>query len=163
MTGSFSDPDALPAPSCDLIQLSNDLMRLLHAVDCYPNVSFSSIAMLSMKLTARNILTHDPSLSFLYVQGGLYEGAFAIEAARRYEEVWLPILQKTPETVNLIPPVDIAFAALVHRLNPSAFQADMAKLGIKQLDSKGKPWPSPNPFDFTDGIVQVRMTHDNGS
>ena len=95
--------------------------------------------------------SHNASLPFSYIQGGIYEGAFAIEAARRYEEVWLPILQKTPETVNLIPPVDIAFAALVHRVNPSAFQADMAKLGIKQLDSKGKPWPSPNPFDFTDG------------
>lgn len=85
-------------------------------------------------------------------QGGLYEGAYAVEAARRYKEIWLPLLAKTHENVQLIPPLDIAFAGYIHKLNPTAYQADMTRLGIRQSDSKGQPWPI-DPFDFTDGVV----------
>ena len=62
----------------------------------------------------------------------MYSGPYAIEAARRYEEVWLPMLaDRTPEEfARMVPPLDVAFAWLVHRLNPVAYVKDLQALSV---------------------------------
>lgn len=56
--------------------------------------------------------------------GGLYVGAGCAEAVRRYTQLWLPLLNNTPEheRASLIPPLDVAFAWLSHRLAPAAYE-----------------------------------------
>lgn len=69
------------AYSSSLVTDSKDLTVLLHAVDCWPNVC-------CVDHTAAHARDSLSSLS----QGGLYHGAYAVEAARRYEQIWLPLL-----------------------------------------------------------------------
>lgn len=72
--------------------------------------------------------------------GGLYSGCWAREAARRYEQYWLPLLAATEDQAArdaLVPPLDVAYAWLVHRLSPLTYERDCVALFGKALD------PSP--------------------
>ncbi|KAL3161757.1 hypothetical protein ABBQ38_008852 [Trebouxia sp. C0009 RCD-2024] len=95
-------------------------LKLLHAVDCFPG------------------------------NGGLYEGRGAANAVQRYQTQWLPLLasalKEGLDTSKLIPPLDIAFAWHVHRLNPVAYAADCqhAVGSVIQVDGV-------QAFKFSDG------------
>lgn len=81
--------------------------------------------------------------------GGLYDGLYAHEAVRRYEQHWLPMLHKMPPGPKrdaMIPPLDVAYAWLCHRLNPHAYSADCMRLFGTIL------WPSDQQaLAFGDG------------
>lgn len=50
--------------------------------------------------------------------GGLYTGAWAQAAVRRYLRLWLPLLSHHPdpaERESLIPPLDVALVWMLHR------------------------------------------------
>lgn len=71
------------------------------------------------------------NLSAMAIQGGLYSGPYAVEAARRYEQIWLPMLAQGSslcDSFSAIPPLDVAFTWLVHRLNPAAYAADIKRI-----------------------------------
>jgi hypothetical protein len=76
-----------------------------------------------------------PLVDSLY-PGGLYEGPYARQAAARYESVWLPLLASSPpeEAAALVPPIDVAYAWLCHRLAPTAYAADCQKCFGRALD-----------------------------
>jgi hypothetical protein len=84
--------------------------------------------------------------------GGLYSGPFAEAAARRYEQIWLPLLAATAakseaEAGELVPPLDVAYAWLCHRLAPAAYEADCKRLFGRTLD----PLSSDQALAFDDG------------
>jgi hypothetical protein len=59
--------------------------------------------------------------------GGMYSGPWAMEAVRRYEHLWLPLLAAVGKddaaaAAGLVPPLDVAFAWLVHRLDPVHYE-----------------------------------------
>jgi hypothetical protein len=87
-------------------------------------------------------------LQTVYLQGGLYHGPYAFEAARRYEQIWLPLLALSKakgNTRELIPPLDIAFAWLIHRLHPVKYAQDCKDLLGAELEETGF-----NRFNFAD-------------
>lgn len=95
-------------------------LKLLHAVDCFPG------------------------------NGGLYEGRSAANAVERYHTVWLPLLasalKEGLDTSKLVPPLDIAFAWHVHRLNPVAYAADCQHAVGTVIHVDGE-----QAFKFSDG------------
>ncbi|KAG2432249.1 hypothetical protein HXX76_009167 [Chlamydomonas incerta] len=94
-----------------------DFLRLLHAADTFP-------------------------------RGGLYSGYYAIQAALRYERYWAELL-KTQRLgkggAAILPPLDVAYAWLVHRQNPAGYKAAMRALGVKQPH----PVTSEQAFGFS--------------
>lgn len=58
--------------------------------------------------------------------GGLYDGIYAQLAIQRYMQIWLPLLCATPmpERAALVPPLDVAFVWLAHRLAPQSYTDD---------------------------------------
>ena len=116
----------LPSLSVDLVQYSTQLLRLLHAADVWP-------------------------------LGGLYKGLYAYEAARRYVSIWLPLMascRDDEDRQKLIPPLDIQFVWLVHRLSPISYQCDTKALnGGEPMNALPSSDPLLGPFSFTDGLV----------
>ncbi|MEW5308409.1 MAG: hypothetical protein WDW38_000373 [Sanguina aurantia] len=84
----------------DLVTDAHSLYKLLHAADCFP------------------------------APGGLYDGVYAQLAIQRYMQIWLPLLCATPmpERAALVPPLDVAFVWLAHRLAPQSYEQDCAAL-----------------------------------
>jgi hypothetical protein len=96
--------DQSPATSCAA------LLRLLHAVDCFPRGNYKLVTMnkFAIEPLARTRLsTARPRLAALRV-GGLYTGYYAVAAASRYERFWTEIMKWNVSTA--MPPLDIAFA-----------------------------------------------------
>lgn len=80
----------------------------------------------------------------------------------------MPIIVALPEDQlpYLIPPLDIAYAWLVHRLNPTVYKADIKRLssGIDKIPSPGLDVLKystilPGPFAFSDGIRGYFSSH----
>lgn len=71
-----------------------------------------------------------PPLLHLAVPGGLYDGVYAQLAIQRYMQIWLPLLCATPmpERAALVPPLDVAFVWLAHRLAPQSYEQDCTAL-----------------------------------
>ncbi|KAG2432250.1 hypothetical protein HXX76_009168 [Chlamydomonas incerta] len=79
-------------------------LRLLHAADAFP-------------------------------RGGLYTGYYALQAAVRYERFWTTLVGRQRQGVAgapVLPPLDVAFAWLVHRQDPAGYQAAMRALGVER-------------------------------
>ena len=55
----------------------------------------------------------------------LYSGRGMQLAIFRYETLWLPLLAKHPEEVDLAAPLDVAWVWLMHSLAPSKYGADV--------------------------------------
>jgi hypothetical protein len=86
------------------------------------------------------------------ITGGLYYGPCAEAAARRYEQHWLPLLasataKSEADAGQLVPPLDIAYAWLCHRLAPAAYEADCQRLFGRPLD----PVNAEQALSFDDG------------
>jgi hypothetical protein len=86
------------------------------------------------------------------ITGGLYSGPCAEAAARRYEQIWLPLLADTAAKSEaaageLVPPLDVAYAWLCHRLAPAAYEADCQRLFGRTLD----PVNAKQALAFDDG------------
>ncbi|KAG2432248.1 hypothetical protein HXX76_009166 [Chlamydomonas incerta] len=94
-----------------------DFLRLLHAADTFP-------------------------------RGGLYSGYYAIQAAQRYERYWAEVLKTQPlgkGGAAILPPLDVAYAWLVHRQDPAGYKAAMTALGVE----KRHPASSDQAFGFS--------------
>ncbi|KAG2432247.1 hypothetical protein HXX76_009165 [Chlamydomonas incerta] len=94
-----------------------DFLRLLHAADTFP-------------------------------RGGLYSGYYAIQAALRYERYWAEVLKTQPlgkGGAAILPPLDVAYAWLVHRQDPAGYKAAMTALGVE----KRHPASSDQAFGFS--------------
>eukprot|EP00198_Chlamydomonas_reinhardtii_P010219 XP_001699556.1 predicted protein [Chlamydomonas reinhardtii] len=61
---------------------------------------------------------------------GLYTGYYAAQAALRYEKHWCKLLAAPNGRRTAIPPLDVAYAWLVHRQHPSAYKDDTAARGV---------------------------------
>ncbi|PNW76751.1 hypothetical protein CHLRE_11g469800v5 [Chlamydomonas reinhardtii] len=95
----------------------SDFMRLLHAVDTFP-------------------------------RGGLYSGYYAIQAAQRYECFWTMVLKTQPlgkGGAAILPPLDVAYAWLVHRQDPAGYKSAMVALGVE----KPHPANAEQAFGFS--------------
>ncbi len=55
--------------------------------------------------------------------GGLYNGPYSPVAVARYTHVWLPMLAGHPDPTSLVPPLDVAYVWLCHRLAPERYAA----------------------------------------
>ncbi|EFJ47298.1 hypothetical protein VOLCADRAFT_105117 [Volvox carteri f. nagariensis] len=88
-----------------------------------------------------------------FPRGGLYDGHYAIQAALRYEFLWLPLAARVQHRTRgggsgrsgsidehvLVPPLDVAMAWLLHRCTaPGSYPSDCEALVGKVLD------PGPN-------------------
>ncbi|PNW76750.1 hypothetical protein CHLRE_11g469750v5 [Chlamydomonas reinhardtii] len=94
-----------------------DFLRLLHAVDTFP-------------------------------RGGLYSGYYAIQAAQRYERYWTAVLKTRPVGKGgaaILPPLDVAYAWLVHRQDPAGYKSAMTALGV----AKPHPASAEQAFGFS--------------
>ncbi|PNW76747.1 hypothetical protein CHLRE_11g469650v5 [Chlamydomonas reinhardtii] len=94
-----------------------DFLRLLHAVDTFP-------------------------------RGGLYSGYYAIQAAQRYERYWTAVLRVQPMgkgSAAILPPLDVAYAWLVHRQDPAGYKSAMTALGV----AKPHPASAEQAFGFS--------------
>lgn len=87
--------------------------------------------------------------------GGLYQGIYAQEAVRRYEQCWLPLLAKAKDAVDSSPPPDVAFVWYLHRLHPEWYSRDFeAVLRCEPV------YPSPNDsFAFTTNCSAAWRQH----
>ncbi|GFH12369.1 uncharacterized protein HaLaN_08039 [Haematococcus lacustris] len=83
--------------------------------------------------------------------GGLAFGPYARVAVRRYETLWLPLLAGHAATQELIPPLDVAWAWLCHRLAPAAYEADCLRLFGRRLD----PASPYQALAFDDGTTEA--------
>ncbi|KAG2444631.1 hypothetical protein HXX76_001375 [Chlamydomonas incerta] len=75
--------------------------------------------------------------------GGLYTGAWAQAAVRRYLRLWLPLLTHHPdpaERESLIPPVDVALVWMLHRaLDIHAYVDDCNMVALSSAAALGLP------------------------
>ncbi|EFJ51478.1 hypothetical protein VOLCADRAFT_87826 [Volvox carteri f. nagariensis] len=110
----------------DLSTCAVMLQRLLMAVDLFPLGTY--------KIT-RGTLTNSANvrgrnlLECAVLAGGLSKGHYAEQAIRRYWLLWMPMLHKQQNlsarsAEGLVPPLDVQWAWLVHRLNPTKYLAD---------------------------------------
>lgn len=135
------------AVSVDLVQASRNLVSLLIAVDTLPlgvNWHWQQRPELHMMLplplplcmsAVEAVWAHALTCILHGVcAGGLYDGPYAQLAVERYQLHWLPYFAKTPEPARgmLVPPLDVSYVWLCHRLNPDAYKADCQRL----LDGK---------------------------
>ncbi|KAG2432246.1 hypothetical protein HXX76_009164 [Chlamydomonas incerta] len=66
----------------------------------------------------------------IFPRGGLYSGYYAAQAALRYEKHWCKLLAAPNGRRTALPPLDVAYAWLVHRQHPSAYKVDTAARGV---------------------------------
>ena len=64
---------------------------------------------------------------------GLYDEHVCQEALRRYETIWLPLLERatgSSSASQLVPPIDVLWVSIAHRLAPAAYRTDcLARFG----------------------------------
>ncbi len=88
-----------------------------------------------------------PLPAYASYAGGLYTGVFCVQAVHRYKTHWLPLLNARPSDPDLIPPLDVAFVWLCHRLAPEAYARDCQKWFGKVLN----PTTPDQALAFDDG------------
>ncbi|KAG2446971.1 hypothetical protein HYH02_008125 [Chlamydomonas schloesseri] len=67
-----------------------------------------------------------------FPRGGLYSGYYAIQAAQRYERFWTAVLKEPAADAAPLPPLDVAYAWLVHRQDPVGYKAALTALGVER-------------------------------
>ena len=97
------------------------------------NQSVSRWEDVSVGISVSHIQRHLAFLKDINTYKSLCESNVMLNAVRRYETMWLPLVADK-ETVSLLPPPDVHWAWHVHMLCPSAYEEDCRRLVAKIPD-----------------------------